>query len=132
VPEGTAHPAKDLLACRSAWLLWGLPLTAVLATSVANVEPAVRTGVWTLSLLAAGIACVANARRSGRRHCYLTGPFFLALAALSLLHGSGVLSLGPWGWAGIGGALVVLTPLLTWAPEWIWGKDAGGSREHCC
>jgi hypothetical protein len=25
--------------------------------------------VWTLSLLAAGIACVANARRSGRLHC---------------------------------------------------------------
>lgn len=27
---------------------------AVVATSVANVDPAARTGVWTLSLLAAG------------------------------------------------------------------------------
>jgi len=132
VPDGAAHPAKDLVGRKSAWLLWGVPFTAVVATSVADVGPVARTGVWTLSLLAAGIACVVNARRSGRRHCYLTGPFFLVLAALSFLHGSGVLSLGPWGWIGIGSALLVGTPLLTWAPEWIWGKYAGGSTEHCC
>jgi len=130
VLDGAAHPAKDLVARKSAWLLWGVPFAAVVATSVANVGPVARTGVWTLSLLAAGIACVVNARRSRRRHCYLTGPFFLVLAALSFLHGSGVLSLGPWGWIGIGSALLFGT--LTWTPEWISGKYTGRSREHCC
>lgn len=124
---------KDLFAHRSAWLLWGIPFAVLAVTAVVEVGPHVRTGVWTLSLLVAGIACVANAGRSARLHCYITGPFFLLLAALSLLHGSGILSLGPWGWTVIGAALFIGAPLLIWGPERIWGKYAsGGSSERCC
>jgi len=128
-----ASREKDVLAQKSAWLLWGLPFTVLVVTALVEVGPLARTGLWTVSLLASGIACVANARRSGRLHCYITGPFFLLLAALSFLHGSGILWLGLWGWTAIGAALFIGAPLLIWGPEWIWGRYAGGgSSEHCC
>ena len=124
---------NDLVAHKSAWVLWGVPFTVLAVTALVEVGPHVRTGLWTLSLLMAGVACVANARRSARLHCYITGPFFLVLSALSLMHGSGILSLGPWGWTGIGAALFIGAPLLIWAPERIWGRYArGGSSERCC
>src|SRR3989442_15948432 len=41
--------------------------------------------IWTLAFTVMGIACVVNAVRCGRVHCYFTGPFLLLLAAASLL-----------------------------------------------
>ena len=43
--------------------------------------------VWTPALAVMGIACVANAARCGRLHCYITGPVFLMGAALAALRG---------------------------------------------
>lgn len=65
-------------------------------------------------------------------HCHVTGPFFLLLAALSLVHGLGIVSLGPRGWLPIGAILGVGTPLLTFVPEWIWGKYSGRDHGKCC
>jgi hypothetical protein len=31
-----------------------------------------------------GVACIVNALRCGRVHCYLTGPFFLLMAVIAL------------------------------------------------
>ena len=44
-----------------------------------------------------GAACLANARRCGRMHCFFTGPFFLAMAALALAVGLDIVSLGAAG-----------------------------------
>ena len=46
---------------------------------------------WPVAFTWMGIACVFNATRCGRMHCYFTGPFFLLLAAVSAAHRS----LGP-------------------------------------
>lgn len=123
---------KDLAARRSGLLVWGVPLAVVFVTALADVGHDARTVLWTISLLIAGIACVANARRSARLHCYITGPFFLLLAGLSFLHGSGLVSLGAWGWPGIAVALLIGAPLLIWGPELVWGKYAGTPRSDCC
>jgi hypothetical protein len=82
--------------------------------------------VWPLALLWMGVACLWNAARCGRVHCYFTGPFFLLLALLSLLHGLGIVSLGPNGWQGIGVALLVGGCLLACAPELLLGRYRRG------
>jgi hypothetical protein len=56
----------------------------------------------TTGLSIMGVACLVNAMRCGRVHCYITGPFFLAMAAATLLYGLGVLPLGGSGWNLIG------------------------------
>lgn len=90
-----ARPERDLFArSATAAVLWGLPLAAVVVSGIAPVRTPVRTIVWTLALAAAGVACLVNARRSGRLHCHLTGPFFLLLASASLVHGTGVFPMG--------------------------------------
>lgn len=120
--ESAAGAKKDLACRRVGLLLWGLPFVALVATALVAVAPITRGAVWGLALLTAGSACIANACRSGRVHCYITGPFFVILAAAPLLHGLGILPLGPHGWLWIGAALVTCTPLLTVLPERIWGK----------
>jgi hypothetical protein len=77
-------------------LAWGLP-TALLILGMFMPEP-IRTGVWAGALIWMGVACIANAARCGRTHCYLTGPFFLAMAVVTVAHGTGVISLGSQGW----------------------------------
>ncbi len=101
-------------------LLWGLPIAAIIATSIAG-SPMLRTVVWTASWTEMGIVCLINARRCGRLHCYLTGPFFLLGGAASLLHGLGIL---PLRWSWIGFTMLVGGVILTYLPEWVWGKYA--------
>ena len=122
----------DLATRKVAALLWGVPCAALVVASFVEFSPTARTSVWTVALLWAGAACLLNAWRSGRVHCHLTGPFFIALAALAFLHGSGLLSLGPRGWALLGVVLLVGTPLLTFVPERIWGNYSKGGRRGCC
>jgi hypothetical protein len=69
-------------------LAWGLP-TALLILGMFMPTP-IRTGVWAGALIWMGVACIANAARCGRTHCYLTGPFFLAMAEVTVAHGTGV------------------------------------------
>lgn len=122
----------DMATRKVALLLWGVPFAALIATAVGDVSPLTRTLVWTVSLVWVGAACLANAWRSGRVHCHITGPFFLLLAASSLLHGLGIVPLGPRGWLLIGIILGAGTPLLTFVPEWIWGKYSGRDGGKCC
>src|SRR2546426_12403707 len=116
------------------FLLWGLPLVAFVAGYV--VGPIWRTILWTAALSAAGTACLVNAARCGRLHCYLTGPFLLLGAVVTLTYGLGVLPLGPDRWSSIGRVGAVGSCFLCCVPEWIWGKyvtrgrPAGGLR--CC
>ena len=72
--------------------------------AVIGIEHPVKTWVWTGALVWMGAACLWNARRCGRRHCYLTGPFFLLMAIPVLLLGYEIIGLGPngWRWLGLG------------------------------
>ena len=100
---------------------WHIPEAALIAAIF--LDPAPRTIVWTASLLWMGVACILNARRCGRRHCYFTGPFFVLMGAAVTLHGSGILPLGPQGWWWLGSVLVVGGYGLLWLlPERIWGE----------
>ncbi len=124
-------PQRDLLSRRgTAILVYAVPTVAIVVTSGQVVVEALRALVWTLAFTVMGIACVVNAVRCGRVHCYFTGPFLLLLAAASLLLGLRVVSIGPngWGWLGlvaIAGTVVFLT-----VPERLWGRYANRANRE--
>ena len=69
-----------------------------------------------------GAACLANARRCGRTHCHLTGPFFLVMATAVLSYRVGLLPLGPHGWIWLGVAIAAGTALLWFVSEALPGR----------
>jgi hypothetical protein len=81
--ESSAKAERDLAGHWLALLLWGPSPVAILASGLADVAPVTRGIIWSFALLWAGAACITNACRSGRLHCYITGPFFLLLASAS-------------------------------------------------
>jgi hypothetical protein len=101
-------------------LTWGIPIAILL------VSPEIGTRylviVWPVLLIFMGVACVLNARRCGRTHCYVTGPFFLLLAGGALLYGIGILPLGARGWSTLSLALVIGSVALCCGSEWIFGR----------
>ncbi len=70
-----------------------------------------------------GLACVMNAARCGRLHCFISGPVFLAGATATLLTGFDVVTIPGVGVNEVTSATVLLA-LLTFVPEWIWGMYA--------
>jgi hypothetical protein len=77
---------RDLARGRSALLLWCVPLVAVIVGL--NWQMA-RSVLWIPAFLIMAVACIGNAARCGRRHCYVTGPVYLLAAlyvALSALN----------------------------------------------
>lgn len=77
---------SDLVHGWSALLLWGVPVIAVV---VGSYLPRARLVLWLPALLVMGVACLRNAARCGRLHCYVTGPLALLAAvyvALSAFH----------------------------------------------
>jgi len=111
---------------RTRALAWHIPEVALVIAIF--LDPVSRTVVWAVSLLWMGVACVLNARRCGRRHCYLTGPFFMLMGTAVALHGTGILSLGPQGWWWLGSVIVVGGYGVLWfLPERIWGDYVGRS-----
>ncbi len=114
---------------------WGLPVLALAASM--GVEPPARTWIWFFGLIWMGVACLANARRCGRTHCYFTGPFFLMMACLTLIYGLGMLDLGAHGWTWLSLGLVIGTAGLWWLPEQLWGRfvsrgsERGGLHSTC-
>ena len=83
-------------------------------------------------LLWMGGACIANAARCQRTHCRFTGPFLILMAALVAAYAAGILSLGPFGWDILAGAVFIGSAFLWWSSERIFGefavKNAGYSR----
>ena len=106
-----------------AWLTWGIPV-AILVISPERYFVI----VWPVALTFMGVACLLNARRCGRIHCYATGPFFLLLAILGLLYGVGVLPLGARGWTRLSIALVIGSGVLLCVPEWVFGRYRSSSN----
>jgi hypothetical protein len=69
-----------------------------------------------------GTACIANALRCSRVHCYITGPFFFAMAVVTVLYSLGVVPLGTNGWNLIGLTVLVGAVTLYCLPEMFLGK----------
>jgi hypothetical protein len=83
----TIGGTRDILSRpRLAFLLFWLPGIALAVTARSYFRSELRTVVWTVALTIMGTACIANAARCHRIHCYMTGPFFLITAVVSLLR----------------------------------------------
>jgi len=88
----SGRKSSDLTCGGSAVLLWGLPV----ALLIAGVNwPGVRLLLWIPAFLVAGAACLVNAARCGRIHCYVTGPLFLLAALYFVLRGFHVVPVAP-------------------------------------
>lgn len=122
--------SNRLLVCA----LFCLPAIAIVATGHYRVGGGWRTAVWTAALSIMGTACLANAVRCGRVHCYITGPFLLVMAVVTLLYGLGVLPLVGNGWNTIGLTILIGAIALSCLPEMFFGKyrrDRARSADHC-
>jgi uncharacterized membrane protein HdeD (DUF308 family) len=131
----TTSNSRDILSNPLlVFALFCLPVIAIVATGNYRVGSGWRTAVWTAALSIMGTACVANAVRCGRVHCYITGPFLLVMAVVTLLYGLGVLPLGGNGWNAISLAILVGTIALCCLPEMFFGKyrsHRARSADHC-
>lgn len=118
---------SDMFSSRWAlWLLWVGPWVLIAVSGSAG--DLARTAVWAFSFTVMGAACLVNARRCGRRHCFYTGPLFLMAGLSSLLYGSGVLPLGRHGWSWISGVALVGAVIACCGLEKLLGKYIGSSR----
>jgi hypothetical protein len=113
---------RDLSARAGSFLaVWGAPVLAGAVASLFSPSVAWAAGAWALALAWMGAACLVNARRCGRLHCFFSGPILLVGALLAGLIALGLfdadaLSLG----AIVTGALVLFS--LTYAIELAWGR----------
>jgi hypothetical protein len=97
-------PNRDFLSTLPSLLVaWVLPVAAMVL--VIGVPHPVKTWVWVAALAWMGVACLWNARRCQRKHCFWTGPFFLLMALPVLGYGYGILPLGDGGWKWLGLAI---------------------------
>lgn len=108
--------------------LWGALVAVFLLDLLFDLDPPVEATLWAIPLTAYGLACSVNALRCGRIHCYFTGPFLLAVAALVLLLGFGFVDLGPDGGRWLVLVVVAGFAILRYLPERRWGRYSGGHR----
>lgn len=112
--------ARNWAGRATACVIWGAP--AILMVVTDRMGGLVQLIAWPALLVCMGAACLLNARRCHRRHCYFTGPYFLFLAAISLLYGLGILPLGERGWSTLSLALIVGGAFLFYVPERLFGR----------
>lgn len=117
--NGVTADRRDFLGRTGAAIaLWRIPEVAfVLAFLLPGV---LRNWIWIVALLWMGGACLVNAIRCGRRHCYVTGPLFL-LGAIGLVFYQARI----FGWPdsvpvtialveAVGGLLLIILPERAW------------------
>ena len=115
--------SRDILSSRwRVFLLYWLPAIAIVVAGAPAISNGWRTIVWTVALATMGVACIVNALRCGRVHCYVTGPFFLLMALVALSYGLGFLHLGGNGWDLLGLATLIGAIALWCLPEMFFGK----------
>ncbi len=102
------------------------PAVVLITSGFLDISQAWRTVVWVVALTAMGVACVVNAIRCGRVHCYATGPFFLIMAVVSLFYGLGVAPLGKHGWNLISLTVIIGAIVLCCLPEAFLGRYRQG------
>jgi hypothetical protein len=103
-------------------LYYGVPILAMVAAGPLGFSRLAMGITWAVSLGVMGGACLWNAWRCGRVHCYVTGPFFFLVGIMALFHGLQWLDLGTDGWSWLGGVLLLGAIGLTVVPEKLWGR----------
>jgi len=107
------------------FLTYGVPFIAMqLVGNLSNSALAV-AGTWAAGFGVMGIACLSNALRCRRVHCWFTGPWFLLAAVLTVLRYLEVISMS-WSTILNGGLFGAL--LLFIISEIIWGKYFGAKK----
>lgn len=119
--KACADGRGDLVCTRVGLLVWCLPGLVFL---VGIPWTAARPLLWIPSLAVAGSACLVNASRCGRLHCFLTGPLFLLGAVATLLDASHVLAID-WRWIL---AAVTFGTSIGYGLEWVRGTYVGAQR----
>ncbi len=114
-PCRAERKVTDLVGSRLGWVLWGLPIVLFVG-GIAWTEA--RAWLWVPCLLVAGTACLANASRCGRLHCFVTGPVFLLGAVAMLFDASGVVEID-WRWIL---AMVIGGTASGYGIEWLRGR----------
>ena len=119
--SGRTQPAIDWTGnVRSYALAWGLPHAAVVLGLFAATQ--LRAVIWSIALAWMGTACIVNARRCRRTHCRYTGPFYWSMIPIVLALGSGIVSVGIYGWSLLGAVILAGSKLIWWVTERKWGK----------
>jgi hypothetical protein len=119
--NATIQPSRDWLGSRGSTVLaWWIPHAAIVVGLF--VPTPTRVVIWTIALIWMGAACILNARQCGRTHCLYTGPYYLAMIAPVVVLGSGVVSVGIFGWIVLGVIIVGGSKLIWWATERAWGR----------
>ena len=129
--DSTSCEAHDILSSR--WrvsILYCLPAIAIVAVGPLAISSGWRSVVWTVALATMGVACIVNAVRCGRVHCYLTGPFLLLMALAALSYGLGILHLGGNGWNVLGLITLIGTIALWCLPEMFLGRYRRGRTDN--
>jgi hypothetical protein len=114
---------RDLLSERWATIaLFGVPIGALIVSPSLPIGRVGQGGIWAIALATMGTACVVNAFRCGRVHCYLTGPFFLMMALGSLLVGFRIPPFERLSWNALGVIILIGGVLLCYVPEVVAGR----------
>ena len=102
---------------------WGVPIAILISTNfMSRVVPfPAIVAIMSSAFFWMGLACLLNARRCRRRHCYYSGPIFLLGGIAVLLVGFEFISLGRDGLIIVAGATLTLA-LLTYLSEPVFGK----------
>lgn len=72
--DSTTCESRDILSSRwRVFILYWLPAIAIVVVGPLDISSGWRAVVWTVALATMGMACIVNALRCGRMHCFLTG-----------------------------------------------------------
>ena len=107
--------ANDLICSGKALFIWYLPIAALI---VGASWTSGRPWLWIPAFLVMGVACLANAARCGRVHCYFTGPLYLLSAIYVVLAEVHLVPMNPNTFLGA----VLLLTLLAYLAEFPLGK----------
>lgn len=125
----TCESCDILSSRRRVFFPYWLPAIAIVVAGALAMSSGWRTAVWTVGLATMGVACIVNALRCGRVHCYLTGPIFLLMALAALSYGLGILRLRWNGW-NLLGLITLIGAFALWClPEMFFGQISEGSRD---
>lgn len=119
---------RDFSARADSFLaVWGAPIAAAGLLSLPIVPAWVTAAAWSAAFVWMGGACLINARRCGRVHCFVSGPILLLGAAFAAAIALEFVHINAVGFAGAVAATLALSAL-SYVFELVWGRYAGAGR----
>jgi hypothetical protein len=119
--------SKDWLgSTRNSLMAWWVPTAVIVAGLLASTP--LRTSIWVAALVWMGVACLLNAKRSGRTHCRFTGPYYFAMIVPALTLAT--LHAPPYAWLVLAVLILLGDKIIWWATERAWGPFSLPSSPH--